>query len=129
MSLNIIDDPDKNLSLRTLAMPKDTNANGDIFGGWLLSLMDIAGASCAKRHANKRVVTVGAESMKFLKPVQVGDEVSCYTKITKIGNTSIAIEIDVWIRRFPDVSDIKVITGHFTYVTINENRQKVPVKS
>ena len=129
MSLNIIDDPDKALSLRTLAMPKDTNANGDIFGGWLLSLMDISGASCAKLFANKCVVTVGAESMKFLKPVHVGDEVSCYTKIIKVGTTSITVEIDVWVRRFPDVADIKVITGVFTYVTINEKREKVPVKS
>ena len=85
--------------LRTLAMPADTNANGDIFGGWLMSQMDMGGAILAKEIAGGRVVTVRADGMTFLKPVAVGDVVSCHALCTRTGTSSITIHIEVWIKK------------------------------
>src|SRR5690348_12299714 len=84
--------------LRTIAMPADTNPAGDIFGGWLLSQMDLAGASAAVRRAKGRVVTVGMDAISFYEPVEVGDEVSCYTKLQRVGRTSLTIEVEAWKR-------------------------------
>jgi acyl-CoA thioesterase YciA len=91
-------DYDNSPALRTIAMPADTNANGDMFGGWLLSQMDLAGSVLAVQKAKTKVATVGIEAMSFHKPVFVGDEVSCYTKIVKIGRTSITIHVETWAR-------------------------------
>ena len=91
--------PQGELVLRTLAMPADTNANGDIFGGWLMSQMDMGGAILAKEIAHGRVVTVRVDGMTFLRPVAVGDVVCCYARCVKRGNTSISINIEVWVKK------------------------------
>jgi acyl-CoA thioesterase YciA len=114
-------------SLRTIAMPADANANGDIFGGWLLAQMDLAGSVIATQKARTRVVTVGIEAMRFNLPVFVGDEVSFYCNTLRIGKTSITIHIDSWARGRLDETARKVTEGNFTYVAIDENRQPVPV--
>jgi acyl-CoA thioesterase YciA len=114
-------------SLRTIAMPADTNANGDMFGGWLLSQMDLAGSLLATQKAKTRVATVGIEAMSFKRSVSVGDEVSCYCKIDRIGNTSITIHIESWARPRTAESAHKVTEGKFTYVAIDDSRQPIPV--
>ena len=105
---------------KTVAMPADTNPNGDIFGGWLLSEMDIAGAILARKVAKGRVVTVAIEGMKFLLPVKVGDTVTCYGKLEKLGKTSITVKLRVTSESWRE-KDIKEVTnGKFVYVAINE---------
>jgi acyl-CoA thioesterase YciA len=122
--------PEGMLILRTLAMPADTNVNGDIFGGWIMAQMDIAGSILAKRVTRTRVVTVAVESMKFIKPVQVGDIVSCYGTVVRIGNTSLTLNIDVWVETvLKGVDEIcpnfKVIEAKFTYVAVDDKGIKV----
>lgn len=114
-------------SLRTIAMPANTNANGDIFGGWLLSQMDMAGSVCATEHSRSRVATVGIEAMSFKKPVHVGDEVSCYTKVNRIGNTSITVHVESWARSRLGETAYKVTEGKFTYVAIDDHGKPIPV--
>ncbi|GHD34937.1 acyl-CoA thioesterase [Halioglobus pacificus] len=109
------------LALQTVAMPKDTNANGDIFGGWLLSQMDIAGLIAATEVAGGRVATVAIEGMAFLTPVHVGAVVSCYCDILEIGRSSIRIIVEVWINSKHDGEPIKVTEGEFVFVAIDEN--------
>lgn len=121
-------DYDRCPSLRTIAMPADANANGDIFGGWLLSQMDLAGSIIATQTAKTRVATVGIEAMSFQKPVFVGDEVSCYSRIERIGNTSITIHVEAWARGRLDETARKVTEGKLTYVAIDDKRRPVPVK-
>ncbi len=104
---------------RTLAMPADTNPNGDIFGGWLLSQMDIAGAAHAYHFTQGRVVTVSIDAMTFHQPVKVGDEVSCYCETVHEGTTSIGVYIETWVRRRDGSSSKKVTEGKFTYVSID----------
>ncbi len=115
-------------SLRTLAMPADANPSGDVFGGWIMSQMDIAGGSYARQIAQSRVVTVAVEAMIFLLPVFIGDEVSCYCEIEKTGRTSIAVKIETWVRRdlLSDES-IKVTEAVYTYVSVNESRIPQPL--
>ena len=108
-------------TLRVIAMPRDSNAAGDVFGGWILSQMDLAGAAHANRHLLQRVVTVGIEAMDFHKPVFIGDELSFYTTIEKIGNTSITIHIDSWAARRLSTRSEHVTEGLFTYVMVDEN--------
>ena len=108
------------LSIRTIAMPADTNPNGDIFGGWLVAQMDLAAGNVASARASGRVVTVAIEGLTFHKPVFVGDEVSCYSEIVKIGRTSLTIKVDVWVRRRITNTFIKVTEGTFVFVAINE---------
>lgn len=116
------------LSIRTLAMPADTNPNGDIFGGWLMSQMDIAGGIAAHARSRGRVVTVGVEAMTFHRPVRVGDVVCCYTDIVKTGNTSMTISVEVWVLRERDPShNVKVTEGLYTYVSIDEQGNKRPL--
>ncbi|MBX2881617.1 MAG: acyl-CoA thioesterase [Granulosicoccus sp.] len=121
-------------SLRTLAMPADTNPNGDIFGGWILAQMDLAGGTYASHLASGRVATVAITGMQFLKPVYVGDEVSVYCTTRRIGNTSIAVNVETWVvRRSRDHLDQtsveeKVTEGLFTFVAIDENGRPRPVK-
>ncbi|MBP9693670.1 MAG: acyl-CoA thioesterase [Alphaproteobacteria bacterium] len=114
-------------SLRMMAMPCDTNANGDIFGGWLLSLMDLAGSAKAKIRAKSRVTTIGIEAMKFHHPVKVGDEVSCFCEITKIGRTSIQIKVEAWVRNYASGDERQVTEGLFTYVALDNQGQKTPI--
>ena len=113
------------LSIRTLAMPADTNPNGDIFGGWLMSQMDIAGSITAHSRAGGRVVTVGVEAMTFHRPVHVGDVVCCYTDIVKTGETSMTVLVEVWVLRERNTADnVKVTEGTFTFVAIGKDGNK-----
>ncbi|CAL4321755.1 Acyl-CoA thioester hydrolase YciA [Buchnera aphidicola (Eriosoma grossulariae)] len=116
--------PQGEMVLRTLAMPKDTNAHGDIFGGWIMSQMDMGGAILAKEIAKGRVVTVSVNGMVFLKPVNVGDVVGCYAKCIKIGNSSITIHVEVWIKKITSVPIgyfYRATEAVFIYVAIDEN--------
>ena len=118
----------KQTLLRTLAMPADSNPSGDIFGGWIMSQMDIAGASYARQISQSRVVTIAVEAMTFLLPVFVGDEVSCYCETERIGRTSVAVKIETWVRRdrLTDES-IKVTEAVYTYVAIDKDRKPIPL--
>lgn len=118
---------DSELALRTIAMPVFANAHGDIFGGWLLSQMDLAGSAVAIRRANGRVVTVAVTTMRFHRPVLVGDEVSCYAKILKVGRTSITVEVEAFARRDRSGEAIKVTGGVFTYVAVDVKSKPRPV--
>ncbi len=119
--------PAREPTLRTIAMPADANARGDIFGGWILAQMDLAGGSAAMRRANGRVATVGIASMSFHRPVFVGDEISAYATVSKVGRTSITVCIEVWARRFAGEETVKVTEGVFTYVAIDADRKPRPV--
>lgn len=115
--------PSGELVLRTLAMPADTNANGDIFGGWLMSQMDIGGAILAKEVAEGRVVTVRVDGMSFLKPVAVGDVVCCYAKCIRTGRSSITVNIEVWIKKVssaPVGQRYRATEAVFTYVAVDD---------
>jgi acyl-CoA thioesterase YciA len=120
-------DLDSGPALRTFAMPRDANTNGDVFGGWVLSQMDVAGAVVAIRRARGRVATVGIEAMKFHQPVLIGDEVSLYARILRVGTTSIRVLIETWARRLDTGGARKVTEGVFTYVAIGEDRRPRPV--
>lgn len=122
--MTIIDQPEGTLTLQTLSMPSDTNPLGDIFGGWLLSQMDIAGAILALEVAQGRVTTVAISGMKFLHPVPVGSLVSCYSILRSVGNTSIRIGIEVWIKDFKTHHRLKVTEGEFVYVAIDAEGKK-----
>ena len=113
--------PQGDLALQTVAMPKDTNANGDIFGGWLLSQMDIAGGIAAAEVADGRVATVAIDGMAFLTPVHVGAVVSCFTDVLEVGRSSIRVMVEVWINSKHDGEPIKVTEGEFVFVAIDEN--------
>lgn len=125
--------PSGKLILRTLAMPADTNANGDVFGGWIMSQMDIAGGILSKEISGTRTVTIAVESMKFIRPVKVGDVVCCYGTIEKIGTTSIALQLEVWVEPVLRHEDsncpyFKVTEAAFTYVAIDEHGKKTPIQ-
>ncbi|MDH4052112.1 MAG: acyl-CoA thioester hydrolase YciA [Rubrivivax sp.] len=114
--------PQGSLLLRTLAMPADTNANGDIFGGWIMSQMDIAGGILAKEIANGRVVTVSVNGMTFHRPVKVGDVVCCYGHCARVGRSSMTIHLQVWVKPVltePRGERYCVTEGVFTYVAID----------
>ncbi|MEZ5507262.1 MAG: acyl-CoA thioesterase [Gammaproteobacteria bacterium] len=115
--------PNGELALQTIAMPADANADGDIFGGWLVSQMDLAGAVTANRLARGRVATVAVDSMVFLRPVAVGSVISCYTDVLNIGRSSITILVEVWAQHHADREARKVTEGQFTFVAIDENRR------
>lgn len=119
------DKPHGSLVLRTLAMPADTNANGDIFGGWLMSQMDLGGAILAKEIAKGRVVTVCVDKMLFHTPVSVGDVVCCYASCTKVGRSSIEVKVEIWIKKVYDGTGrrAKVTEANFTYVAIGDNKK------
>lgn len=116
------------LALRTVPMPADTNYNGDIFGGWILAQMDKACAKQAEKLSGFRAATVGLEAMKFIKPVFVGDEVSFFTEIVKVGRTSVSVRVESWALRQSGTYE-KVTEGRFTYVTVDASRKPVPVKA
>ncbi len=119
--------PDTDPAIRTIAMPADTNPHGDIFGGWLLCQMDLAGASVAVRRAGGRVVTVAITAMAFHRPVCVGDQVSCYGSVEKIGTTSITIKVESWALRGTGTTPIKVTEGLFTYVRVGPDGRPQPI--
>lgn len=124
------DKPVGELVMRTLAMPTDTNANGDIFGGWLMSQMDLGGAILAKEIAEGRVVTVKADSMTFLKSVAVGDVVCCYAECLKTGRSSLIINIQVWIKRLatqPIGERYQATEATFTYVKVDNAGKPQPL--
>ena len=122
-------EPTGKLTIRVVAMPADTNPSGDIFGGWVLSQMDIAGGVAAVQRTKTRVVTVAVNAMTFISPVKVGDVLCIYTKIIKIGNTSITIAIEAWARRDRMAKREKVTEGHFTYVSLDENGKKCSIEN
>ena len=121
--------PQGDLALQTVAMPKDTNANGDIFGGWLLSQMDIAGMITAIEVAGGRVATVAIDGMAFLTPVHVGAVVSCYCDVLEVGRSSIRIIVEVWINSKHDREPIKVTEGEFVFVAIDEKGRTRTIQS
>jgi len=119
--------PEGELSIRTIAMPGDTNPSGHIFGGWVLSQMDMAGAIHATSHTDNRVATIAVDGMKFHKPVHIGDEVSCYTSIERIGRTSISIRVETWVRRARHGEPLLVTAGLFTYVALDETGKPLEI--
>ena len=114
-------------SLRTLAMPGDANPNGDIFGGWVLAQMDLAGAVPAAERAGGRVATVAVEAMRFHQPIFIGDLVSAYTRVARVGTTSIAVEIEIWAKRRKDATLVRVTEGTFVYVAIDDSGKPRPL--
>lgn len=109
------------LTLRTLAMPRDVNVNGDIFGGWVLSQMDIAAGIVAGARARGRVATVAVDAMKFIRPVRVGDVLCIYVRVARIGRTSMGLEIEAWVLRDRHGAREKVTEALFTFVAIDDN--------
>ncbi len=120
-------EPRGELVIRTIAMPADANANGDIFGGWLISQMDIGGAIFAKNLCRSRVTTVAIDAMSFLHSVYVGDIVNCHASLVKVGRTSMRIDVEAWVHRGHDAQLLRVTEGVFTYVAIDEQRRPQPV--
>ena len=114
-------------AVRTLAMPADTNPSGDIFGGWVLAQMDIAAGTVAFARAKGRVATIALDGMAFHQPVMVGDIVSCYAQVTRVGRSSITLHVEAWAKRGRTGEEIKVTEGRFTCVAIDENRKPRPV--
>ena len=123
-----VDVPNGELVIQTIAMPKDTNPSGDIFGGWLMSQMDLGSSILAAKTAKARVVTVAMEGMSFLQPVRVGDRVACYARVEKIGRTSMKIPVEVWATRYQTGEQVKVTHGVFTYVALGPDGKPIPVK-
>jgi acyl-CoA thioesterase YciA len=120
------------LILRTLAMPADTNPAGDIFGGWIMSQMDIAGGIRARELTCTRIVTVAVDSIRFIKPVHVGDVVCVYGEVLKIGTTSVTINLEVWVKPALDKPGVEVIKEQvteaaFTYVSVDEDGKKMVI--
>ncbi len=122
-------EPRGELTIRTLAMPADTNPSGDIFGGWLLSQMDIAGGEAAHVRVRGRTVTIAVEAMTFHLPVFVGDIVCCYAEIVSVGRTSISVRVEAWSIRRRTRNRVLVTDGVFTYVAVDENRRPRPINS
>ena len=114
--------PRGSLSIRTLAMPADTNQYGDIFGGWLLGQMDIAGGIFAAALARGRTATVAVDAMTFRKPVFVGNVMCIYTDLVRIGKTSITVHVEAWVIRRNETNRVLVTDGNFTYVALNDER-------
>ena len=114
-------------ALRAIAMPADANPHGDIFGGWLLAQMDLAGGTVATRRAQGRTATVAITAMSFHRPVFVGDEVTCYAEIVRIGTTSMTVKVESWVRRGTGQEFVKVTEGIFTYVAVGSDRRPRPV--
>jgi len=115
------------LTVRVSAMPADTNANGDIFGGWVLSRMDQAGGIAAVERAQGRVVTIALDAMTFIRPVRVGDVLEVYTEVESIGRTSMKVHVEAWARRFRVSVHEKVTDATFTFVAIGEDGRPRPI--
>ncbi len=119
--------PDIEPAIRMIAMPADANPSGDIFGGWIMSLMDMAGGNTAYQRAGGRVATVAVDSIEFHQPVAVGDEVSVYARVTRAGRTSLDTAIEVWVRGREGGAATKVTEGRFTFVHIDDQRRPIPL--
>lgn len=123
--------PKGELALRVYAMPRDTNVYGQIFGGWVLGQMDIGGAICAAQAAGgARMVTIAVDAMKFHKPIHKGDEVTIYTRVARIGRTSVAVDIECWVRRRDashGLNQLKVTEGRYTFVSVDVNGTPVEI--
>ncbi len=120
--------PEREPTLRLVPMPADTNASGDIFGGWIMSQVDIAGSVAAHRTARGKVVTVAVNSFEFHQPVFVGDLISCYAEVVGIGNTSLTVNVEVYAERNRGGGEcIKVTQATLTYVAVDEQRKPRPV--
>ncbi|MEM7021422.1 MAG: acyl-CoA thioesterase [Pseudomonadota bacterium] len=124
---DVLEEPKGELALRTLAMPADVNVSGDIFGGWVLSQMDMAAGIVAGARADGRVATVAIESMKFIRPVRVGDVLCVYTTIERVGRTSMAVRLEAWALRNRVGAREKVTEGLFTFVAIDSKGRPRPV--
>ena len=122
------DKPQGELVIRTIAMPADTNPSGDIFGGWIVSQMDLGSGILAAKIAKTRVVTVAIEGMSFVRPVRVGDRVACYAWVEKIGRTSMVIPVEVWVQRYMSGQQVRVTRGVFTYVAVDTDGRPIPVQ-
>ena len=122
------DKPKGELVIRTIAMPKDTNPSGDIFGGWLMSQMDLGAGILAGKTAKARVVTVAMDGMSFLQPVWVGDTVDCYAWVERIGRTSMTIPVEVWVQRNRLGKQMRVTRAVFTCVAVDEAGKPIPVQ-
>ena len=119
--------PRGTLTVRISAMPADTNANGDIFGGWVLSRMDQAGGIAGVERARGRVVTIALDAMKFIRPVRVGDVLEVYAAVESVGRTSMKIWVEAWARRFQTQIHEKVTDANFTFVAIDDNGKPRPI--
>jgi|SRR5579862_4635197 len=119
--------PQGKLALQTVAMPADTNANGDIFGGWVVSHMDMAAGIEGRRRAGSRVVTVAIDSLSFIKPINVGDTVTVYADLVKVGNTSMQFKMEVWTLALNEEFPKKVAQGLFTFVAIDNQGKPHPI--
>lgn len=116
--------PEGTLSLQTIAMPADTNWSGDVFGGWIVSQMDLASAIHVERLSKGRCATIAINQMSFLVPVKVGNVISCYTKILKVGNTSVQVQIEVWNSHDDSREPVRITEGVFTFVAVDINGNK-----
>ena len=116
--------PIGDIVIRAIPMPADTNANGDIFGGWLMSQMDLGGAVVARRAAGSRVVTVAVNAMTFVAPVNVGDMVTFYGRLLGVGRTSLRVAVEAWVERYVDGEQLRVTHGTFAYVAIDDAGRK-----
>jgi len=120
--------PQGELVIKTLAMPRDTNRYGDMFGGWLASQMDLGGAILAHKCAGTRMTTIAIDKMVFIRPVYVGDLVCCYADIVKRGRTSVGINVQAWVERMTQQDPQKVTEGVFTYVAIDDERRPTAIQ-
>ena len=128
MTEDAIEQPRGELTVRLVAMPSDTNANGDIFGGWVLSQMDVAGGIAAVETAQGRVATVAIDALHFIRPVKVGDVLCVYTAVDRIGDTSMKLHVEAWARRFRTQRREKVTDATFTFVAIDDQGRPRPVR-
>jgi acyl-CoA thioesterase YciA len=122
------DTPQGELVIRTIAMPADTNPSGDIFGGWIMSQMDLGSGILASKTARSRVVTVAVDGMSFLQPVRVGDTIACYARVESIGRSSMKIPVEVWAQRYRGQEQLLVTRAVFTYVAVDEAGRPIPVQ-
>ena len=119
--------PRGELVIRTIAMPADTNAAGDIFGGWLMAQMDIGGAILAHQIARCRVTTVAVDAMEFHLPVLVGDTIACFAELQRVGRTSLTVHIEVWVQRYAQYIEQCVTEAVYTYVALGTDSRPQPV--
>jgi len=119
--------PSESPTIRTVAMPADTNPSGDIFGGWVMSQMDLAAGSVAARTSGGRSATIAVDAMIFHRPIKVGDEVSLYASLVRLGRTSMTIHVDAWRRPRATAASEKVTEANFTFVALDEQGRPVPI--
>lgn len=120
---------ERELAIRVVAMPADTNSSGDIFGGWLLSQMDLAAGVAARKVTHHRVVTVALDGVVFHRPVYVGDSITCYTQLTRIGRSSATFHVSTYVERIDGRAEEHVCEGHFTMVAVGDDRKPVPIRA